>query len=803
MKKRIISAILSACMMFSCLATADYTASAVETNAQDIGNSTSYKLADSVNDGVILQAWNWSYANVEARLEKLASLGYTTIQVSPPSYIKAPTEGVNVYYGKEGTTGWWMFYQPSGFHLNTLEDNALGTKDELISLTTKAHELGMKIIADGVINHLGTNEGEAGQYVAETSDNSSVNDQNTILRVTEQAKTYAPEILNANAFHPYFDTIYLEQSGQLNTFLNKMKLPGYDKTKSAEYHSTYDMTQGSISNLPDLDTSTDVVQQAILSYFKECIDAGIDGFRIDAAKHIETPEDPEGVRSDFWPTVVYGANDYAMEKYGREMFYYGEILNSCGIDRPYSRYLKYMEITDSSTYYGQFDAINNGNPSRYGSTYSNGMDASNAITWAESHDIFMDYFNHNQNMPSTNNINKRWALAAARDNTAMYFARPDDVYTTVLGEADDTAWASTEVGAINHFHTEMSGESEKISTNGDFAYNERGTTGVVIVNCVGNASQVKNLKMQQLDDGTYYDHITGNKFVCKDSKLTGIMGDTGIVVLYKENLPKVASNTVSSTYVTKTKNVKLTAKNVDFATYKINGADAIEYNHGETVVIGNEADKAGTTYQLTVNGYINDKLVIVNSYTYTKQDAKVVTLDLNGKNWGNSINAYAWDANSGAANGAWPGVAMTKNSDGTFSIELDGDYTNIIFNNGTTQTSDLTYSGPAHYKLSDVLKDGKNTCDITPVEDKEAEPFYPDNYQPTTAPETYNPEGYVRGDVNKDSNVNISDVTLIQKVLIDLATIGDDQMKLADFNNSGTINIKDATAIQYKLAGIQ
>lgn len=796
MKKRIISAIMAACMMLSTIVAADYTASAVTTEAAETSTSSTYKLAESTDDGVILQAWNWSYANVEANLEKLASLGYTTIQVSPPSVIKAGTSGLKVYYGKEGTTGWWMFYQPAGFTLNELEDNALGTKDELVSLTTKAHSLGMKIIADGVINHLGTNQGEEGQYVAESDDNSTANDQNTILRVTEKAWTYAKDIVDANAFHPYFDTIYLENTGSLSYYLGKMKLPGYDMNQTAEYHSTFDMTQGSISNLPDLDTGSEVVQQAILNYFKECIDAGIDGFRIDAAKHIETPDDPEGVNSDFWPTVVYGANAYAKEKYDREMFYYGEILNSCGIDRPYSRYLKYMEITDSTTYYGQFNAAS-GNAGAYGSTYSNGMDADTAITWAESHDIYMDYFNHDQTVVSEEVVNKRWALAAARDNTAMYFARPYDVYTTTLGDADETAWASTEVAAINHFHNEMKGESESISTSGGkFAYNERGTTGVVIVNCQGTSTSVKDLPMKKLAAGTYTDHITGNRFVCKDGKLSGEMGETGIVVLFKENLPKVSIGQESGTYYTDTTTVGVVAKNVDKATYKINGADEVEFTDNADITVGKASDVAGTTYQVSVYGYVKDKLVAVQTATFTKQNPKIVKFNLNGTAW-NSVNIYAWNDATGATNSSWPGVPMTKNNDGTYSIELIGDYANIIFNDGSSQTKDLTYEGSGTYTLNG------DTCSYVSDGAVNADPFYADGYEPTNPPATYHPSGYATGDVTKDGNVNISDVTLIQKSLIQLATLDDDQSALADFNKSDTVNIKDATAIQYMLVGLE
>ncbi len=808
MKKRIVSAILVVCLMLSCIAVAGISVNAATVETEEAASSSLYTLADSVDEGVILQAWNWSYANVEANLEKLASLGFTTIQVSPPSIIKAETKGINVYYGSSGTTGWWMFYQPAGFTLNTLEDNALGTVDELKSLTSKAHELGMRIIADGVINHLGTNQGEDGTYTYNGTtysftdgydENGTARDGKTILRVTAEAYKYEPEILAAEAFHPYFNTIYLENNDTVSYYISN--LPDYIKYKSygvvssdynqsgtAEYHSTFDQTQGSISNLPDLDTSTDVVQTAILDYFKECVDAGIDGFRIDAAKHIETPDDPVGIASDFWPNVFYGANEYALETTGEELFYYGEILNNCGIDRPFSRYLKYIEITDSSTYYGQFNAIG-GSPSSYGSSYSGGMDASNAITWSESHDIYMDYYNWGQNVPTENVINKRWALAAARDNTAMYFARPSDVYSTKLGDADITGWANTEVAAVNKFHTVMSGESEYISASGSFAINERGTTGVVIVNCTGNATDINNLTMNRLQDGTYTDHVSGNTFVCKDGKLSGTMGNTGIVVLYKDNVPKVGSSVESGNYNTDTQKVKLSAKNVDYATYAINGEVQGRYESGTTVTIGSASDAYGATYELAVYGYNNDKLVAVNVYTYTKIE-KESTYFVSAESSWSTVYCYAW---GNGENAAWPGQAMTKLANGNWYIELDGNYTNLIFNNNSEQTADLSISESTHYVLNGTTVVSTTSNVETP------NIFYPNGYEPTTPPPTNNASGYEMGDANLDNHVNISDVTTIQKYLVKLLNFNDDQLSVSDYDNSGSINIKDATAIQYAL----
>ncbi len=61
---------------------------------------------------------------------------------------------------------------------------------------------------------------------------------------------------------------------------------------------------------------------------------------------------------------------------------------------------------------------------------------------------------------------------------------------------------------------------------------------------------------------------------------------------------------------------------------------------------------------------------------------------------------------------------------------------------------------------------------------------------------------YSKGDVNRDSTVNITDVTFIQKYLASLIQLDSEQLSLADFNGDTRLSIKDATAIQYSLLGM-
>lgn len=55
-------------------------------------------------------------------------------------------------------------------------------------------------------------------------------------------------------------------------------------------------------------------------------------------------------------------------------------------------------------------------------------------------------------------------------------------------------------------------------------------------------------------------------------------------------------------------------------------------------------------------------------------------------------NCYMWNSSSDQ-NAGWPGVKMTDEGDGVYSYTPDKSYSNVIFNNGSSQTTDLTYPG--------------------------------------------------------------------------------------------------------------
>lgn len=446
-------------------------------SAKESSVETGITLDSNIQDGLTLHCWNWSYKNIEANMALIASQGYTAIQTSPVQQAKEATKG-------KPMGNWWVYYQPAAFQIDDTGNSALGTKAEFISMCNTAHEYGIKVIVDVVANHMGNT----------TSNNLS-------------SAIIADLRNDSDCWH--------------------------DITRNtSDYSKRYDITQYCMNGVPDLNTANKKVQNYVLNYLKECIDAGADGFRFDAAKHIETPDDTAGsCASDFWPTVINGAVSYAKSSRGIDLYCYGELLDqpdSSGI-LPVSAYTKYMSVTDNSWGNTLRNNVNSGNAGGFSPFYHKNASASSLVLWAESHDT---YANEGSNAVSVQNINKTWALVAARaDAMGLYFARPNNMSTQQLGSSSVTGWSYAEVKAVNLFHNAFVGQSEYIDNENGIAYCERGTLGVVLVNCSASSSSV-NVTANKIADGTYKDQITGSTFVVSDGRIKGSIGSTGIAVVY-------------------------------------------------------------------------------------------------------------------------------------------------------------------------------------------------------------------------------------------------------------------------------
>lgn len=795
--KKIASLVVASALLTSSFAAiTSVNAAEVDSSAQTA--SADSTLRDKVGDGVMLHAFNWSYNTIKENLPAIAAAGYTTVQTSP---VQQPKD----YSTSGDVTGqWWKLYQPISFHI--AKESWLGTKDDLKSLCDEADKYGIKIICDIVSNHIANAD--------ETRPDS----------VSNQVKKYEPEFYKKR-----------------RTYTRTYKGDANDSSVQA-------VVQGHVSKCPDLVTNDTAVQGYIINLLKECIDCGVDGFRFDAAKHIETEDDGE-YASDYWKNITSSASSYYTQKTGDDLYIYGEILNNCGADRSYSSYTKYINVTDNRTGDAVLYNVTKGKASTAtNAKYKSGVAASNAVLWAESHDTYegnsgSSGFSNTADV-SDENVVKAWAIVASRkDSTALFFARPG---TALMGGVStDTTYKSTAVSEINKFHNLFVGQSEKLGSSGDIAYVARGTSGIVLSNCKGTNASV-SISGTGLADGKYTDTVSGAEFTVANGVLTGSIGKTGVAVVYNgTTTPKAINSVESGSFRGDTMTLTLSLENATSGTYCLDDSTPVKFTGTTSIRIGSDY-KPGETITLTVtatDGVKTSSMV----YKYTKSTAQesgvyVFFNPATQKGWSAPYQVYIYDetTNKGTVykNANWPGEAMTLDpATGYYyyevpkssSISADEDdenqapsdfdlstsaNTRVIISekggeqypgrtdtpislNGSSKAFSLTKAGTWEDTTLTPTKVEIEATDVTKGSAAEPTTKPVPSTQPTTAQPATEPSGNaVYGDVNGDGDITVVDATLVQKHVVQLETLSADKQILADVNGDNTISVVDATLIQ-------
>lgn len=91
----------------------------------------------------ILHLFGWKLNDInEEIVRKAKEQGFTHIQISP------------IQKTKSNGNEWWLLYQPCSL---TIGNYQIGTKKDLINLCNRSHKVGLKIIQDIILRHVGTN----------------------------------------------------------------------------------------------------------------------------------------------------------------------------------------------------------------------------------------------------------------------------------------------------------------------------------------------------------------------------------------------------------------------------------------------------------------------------------------------------------------------------------------------------------------------------------------------------------------------------------------------------------------------
>ncbi|PWW54884.1 alpha-amylase [Actinokineospora spheciospongiae] len=199
--------------------------------------------------------FEWRYDSVarECR-DVLGPEGYGYVEVSPATeHIRGPQ--------------WWTSYQPVSYRIA----GRLGDRAAFKNMVDTCHAAGVRVVADAVVNHMSAGSG----------------------------------------------------TGTGGTSYSKYNYPGYYQNQDfhscrqpiTNYGDRYNVQNCELVNLSDLDTGNDYVRGAIAAYLNDLSSLGVDGFRVDAAKHMAAADvaaiksrltDP----SKYWvQEVIHGAGE--------------------------------------------------------------------------------------------------------------------------------------------------------------------------------------------------------------------------------------------------------------------------------------------------------------------------------------------------------------------------------------------------------------------------------------------------------------------------------------------------------------
>ena len=558
--------------------------------ADTIGNPTfeaarqKYGLPKDMKDGATLHAFEWSFKTIMENIPDIAKAGYTSIQTEPIVKIKDNRKlGTGNWY-----LNWYYVYQPTDMSIGNY---VVGSEDEFKEMCKLAHQYGLRIIVDSVSNHF-------------TSD---------------------------------FDVI----EGKW-----KNKAYYHEDKQISDYNNREDCTQHKLSGLWDLNTQDDTVTKGMHDLLVQTVADGADGFRYDAAKHIELSDEVfGGKQSHYWDTILQNGAQYQ----------YGEVLEDANVrEADYANLFNSSSprgggITDSSYGHEVRNAVQFKNLGASHFTSHSKVTEDKSVNWVESHDNFA---NGEANIPqelSDEWIKYGWAgVTAQKNGMSLFFDRPykdGGTYGTggvgtygngsgpftensKLGDAGSGLWKDPEVVAVNHFRNAMVGEASNVSNCGDdnclMVERYAGSAaqdGMVVANA--NASD-KNLAgtSTKLANGTYTDEVTGSTITVSGGKVTSgtVKGQSIAAFSNKTRSGKVSTAEAypnKGTIPGESKTVTLRSYQSTNTTYSTSDGQSGSFKDGDTIEIGSKA-KSDEVVTVTVKGTGADGETIKHTYSYTK-----------------------------------------------------------------------------------------------------------------------------------------------------------------------------------------
>lgn len=190
----------------------------------------------------IVHLFEWKFNDIANECEQyLGPNGFGGVQLPPVS------ENVIIE-----NRPWWERYQPISYKIVTRS----GNEEEFKSMVDRCNKAGVRTYVDVVFNHMTAKQGDVHGTGGSTAD--------------VGARQYPAVPYGPNDFH---------WACEINN-----------------YNDAGNVRNCELSGLPDLNQGSSYVQGKIIEFLNRLIDAGVAGFRVDAAKHM-WPADLEKIYS--------------------------------------------------------------------------------------------------------------------------------------------------------------------------------------------------------------------------------------------------------------------------------------------------------------------------------------------------------------------------------------------------------------------------------------------------------------------------------------------------------------------------
>ena len=254
------------------------------------------------------------FVGLMQNLERIKTLGFTAIWVTPPVMQNAVQAGTSAYHGY-----WGLDF--------TTTDPHWGTEAEFKAMVDRAHELGIKVIMDIVVNHTGdVISYQGGNYDFRYTSNYPYKDSDgTPADITKlNGKALCANGAITNCFPDFttsgFPYVPIAGAEKGPAFLNDITL----------YHNRGDANRcgwaegecaqmGDFFGLDDVMTEDPRVVDGWATTYGEWVSKfGVDGFRIDTAKHTDDKFFPRWL-AKFLP-IAAGAGKTDFTMYGEAWY---------------------------------------------------------------------------------------------------------------------------------------------------------------------------------------------------------------------------------------------------------------------------------------------------------------------------------------------------------------------------------------------------------------------------------------------------------------------------------------------------